>query len=108
MGLLASFLENEKSESAPATVATVATFSRRQNQKWQESRLSQIATAKTEITCRRTVATVATVAGGDGESAILEARADASLEPDEVDLGERKAMAMASVPEPYLDAWSRL
>jgi hypothetical protein len=29
-------------------------------------------------------------------------------EPDEVDLEERKAMAMASVPEPYLDTWARL
>lgn len=32
----------------------------------------------------------------------------ASLEPDLVELEERKGMAADSVPEPYLDAWARL
>ena len=32
----------------------------------------------------------------------------AKPEPDAVELEERKGMAMASVPEPYLDAWARL
>jgi hypothetical protein len=29
-------------------------------------------------------------------------------EPDDVELEERKSMAMDSVPEPYLDTWARL
>jgi hypothetical protein len=29
-------------------------------------------------------------------------------EPDEVEIEERKAMSMDSVPEPYLDGWARL
>ncbi len=40
--------------------------------------------------------------------ALLRNDAACSPEPDQVKLEERKAMAMDSVPERYLDAWARL
>ncbi len=40
--------------------------------------------------------------------ALLRNEAACSPEPDQVELEERKAMAMDSVPEPYLDRWARL
>ncbi len=89
MGLLAAFLENEKSESTLATVATPATIDFIRMGESQLSRRSQVATAKTEIACQRIVATVATLAGADDKNAILEALADASLEPDDVEHEER-------------------
>src|ERR1700730_18678784 len=80
MGILASFFENEKSECTPATLATPATFPCRQNQK---SQLSQGVTAKMRF--------------WKGQPMRRPNRTKPSA-----------GMALASVPETYLDAWARL
>jgi hypothetical protein len=46
-------------------------------------------------------------AKSDRRGGAKSAFADATLTPDPVEIEERKAMAMASVPERYADAWAR-
>jgi hypothetical protein len=45
---------------------------------------------------------------GNGEKEPVTEAVTTSSEPGEVEIEERKAMAMGSVPEPFLDAWARL
>jgi hypothetical protein len=68
----------------------------------------EVATAATLATLRHksfpTVATFASVAG----RAALQTLSGVVAEPDEVEIEERRAMAMGGVPEAYLDGWARL
>jgi hypothetical protein len=105
VGLFASFLENQKSESTPANSANPANLPSHPAQNSQLSRDSQVATLKAEIAGQRKFATFAT---GKSENAVLEGPVDAQPQPVETELEERKGMAMAGVPEPYLDTWARL
>ena len=105
MGLFASFLENQKSESTPANFANPANLPSHHAQNSQLSRDSQVATLKAEIAGQRKFATFAT---GKSENAVLEGPVDAKPQPVETELEERKGMAMTSVPGPYLDTWARL
>jgi hypothetical protein len=69
VGLFASFLENQKSESTPANSANPANLPSHHAQNSQLSRDSQVATLKAEIAGQRKFATFAT---GKSENAVLE------------------------------------
>jgi hypothetical protein len=103
MGLFASFLENQISETTPANAANLANLPPQHTQNSQLSRVSQAAPAKTEIAGGQKAATVAR---GKSKKTVLEG--PAAGPPDEAEIAiEERAGTSASVPERYVNAWAR-